>query len=84
MDLQKYEIKDNKLFNKETKKFVEDDVLGFVIISSDKNAAAAIFKYSEMCRNQNHNEEVQRIAFKFNDWYDSHPDRTKEPDGIQT
>ena len=83
MDLGKYDIRNDKLWNKETRKFVEDDVLGFVIISTDKNAAAGIHRYSEICRNEKHNEEVQRIAFKFNDWLEANPDRVKEPDGLQ-
>lgn len=82
MELGKYEIRNNRLFNTEKQEYVPEEVFGFVLLSKDKNAAAAIAAYALTCENQLHREEVLRIARNFITWATIHPEMMREPDGL--
>ena len=82
MKLGKYEIKENRLFNTEKQEFVPEDVLGFVMLSTDKKAPAAIYNYASQCENEAHAAEVFEIVTAFGDWRKENPDRVHEPNGI--
>lgn len=80
-NLQKYVIRDNRLFNTETEEFVPDDIPAFVLLATDCSAPHAIYKYAQKCDNAKHKQGVEQIATEFNMWQLQNPDRVHEPDG---
>lgn len=76
----KYEIRGDKLVNRQSGEAIPEDEPIIVFRARDKHAAELLVIYARMCQDPQHQEAARRRAAQFSNWASIHPDRMKEPD----
>lgn len=76
----KYEIRDGRIFNRQSGEAIPDDEPIMIFRARDKHAAEAIRRYGDKCQDWLHRGIVYARAEQFDRWARHHPERMKEPD----
>ncbi len=76
----KYEIKEGKIYNRQSGEMIPDDEPIFILRARDRKAPSIIAHYAELCQDPTHKDAVRTRSAQFFNWQECHKDRVKEPD----